>query len=112
MEKRNLLSTNLRAYQELRSRTLTEFSTELDIPKSTLRTVLKEGNTTLDTAIRIAHGLGVSLDQLVHDESFSDKLFIMKCMEAAGAWFMTLPEESRSEVAEHMASIWNLLSQK
>ena len=52
MEKCNNLSKNLKAYQNIRSLSLMEFSKELDIPMSTLKAILKDGNTTLATAIR------------------------------------------------------------
>lgn len=75
-----------------------EFAEELGIPKSTLRAVMKDGNTTLDTAIRIAESMGTGLDSLVHDRQFSDKQFILRHMELAGAWFAFLPEEKRRKI--------------
>lgn len=109
MKQKNLLSKNLRTYQKMRKLTLTEFSQELDLPKSTLRAVLKEGNTTLDTAIRISEGMNTGLDLLVCDEQFSDKLFVMNHMEKSGAWFSSFPEEKKSEIAALLAKVWEVM---
>ncbi len=110
MEKENFLSENLRACQQSRGMSLMEFAKELDIPKSTLRAILKDGNTTLETAIRIAVSMGMGLDSLVHDRQFSDKQFILKHLEQAGDWFVSLPEETRGKIAELVAEIWKLMS--
>ena len=66
MEYSNKLSENLKAYQKKRGCSLTEFSRELDISKSTLQSVMKCGNTTLDTLLRLEKALNTSLDDLVH----------------------------------------------
>ncbi len=110
MEKENFLSENLRACQQSRGMSLMEFAKELDIPKSTLRAILKDGNTTLETAIRIAVSMGMGLDSLVHDRQFSDKQFILKHLEQAGDWFVSLPEETRGKIAELVAELWKLMS--
>lgn len=65
MERNNLLSSNLRAYQTAHNKSLLEFSEELGIPKSTIQSIISDGNTTLDTLIRMANALDVSLDELV-----------------------------------------------
>ena len=65
MEKSNFLSENLKAYQMAHSKSLLEFSEELGIPKSTIQSIISDGNTTLDTLIRMAKALDASLDELV-----------------------------------------------
>lgn len=106
MEKGNCLSKNLKACQKSRGMSLMEFAEELDVPKSTLRAILKEGNTTLETAIRIAVSMGVGLDSLVHDKQFSDKQFILMHLERAGIWLESFSEEKREKIAELVAEIW------
>lgn len=109
MEKENFLSKNLKACQKSQGMSLMEFAEELGVPKSTLRAILKDGNTTLDTAIRIAVSMGMGLDRLVHDKQFSDKQFILNHLERAGAWFTSLPEDTRGKIAELVAEIWKLM---
>ena len=65
MERTNHLSDNLKAYKEGMGKSLSDFARELSIPKSTIQAAMADGNTTLDTLIRIANALGVSLDELV-----------------------------------------------
>lgn len=109
MEKRNSLSKNLRACQQSRGMSLMEFAEELDVPKSTLRAILKDGNTTLETATRIAANMGMGLDSLVHDGQFSDKQFILMHLERAGAWLASFPEEKREKIASLVAEIWEVM---
>lgn len=106
----NYLAQNLKRYKELRQMTMKEFAGELDIPVSTLRTILREGNTTLHTAIHISRSLEVSLDMLINDRDFSDKLFILNHMQKAGAWFAGFPQEKKDNIASLMADIWKNLS--
>ena len=62
------IAENLKSYQELHKYTLAEFAQKLGIPKSTLQSVMQDGNTTVDTLIKIQQGLGMSLDELVYGE--------------------------------------------
>ena len=109
MENCNLLSQNLKAYQNFRELSLYEFSRELDIPKSTLRSILKEGNATLDTAIQISKSLGISMDMLVLDKTMPDKLFILKNIEKANNRLSELPVEKKHEIASLMSKIWEVI---
>ena len=105
MVKSNNLSNNLKAYQQLRDSSLTEFSEELGIPKSTLRAVMRDGNTTLDTAIRLAEGLGVSLDELVYDERLPDRIGLAQLLLRGLGWYASLPDDTRTAVAFHIGEI-------
>lgn len=107
--KRKFFVKNLKACQKSQGVSLMEFAEELGVPKSTLRAILKDGNTTFDTAIRIAVNMGMGLDRLVYDKRFSDKQFILKHMEQAGTWFTSLPEETRGKIAELIVEIWKLM---
>lgn len=111
MKNYNYLAQNLKSYKELRKLTMKELSDELDMPKATLRNIMNEGNTTLYTAIRISNGLGISLDMLVTDKDFSDKIFIMDQVQRAGSWLSTLPANKRESIAQLMSDIWNLMGE-
>ena len=41
----------------------------MGIPKSTVQAIMMDGNTTVDTLIRMANALNISLDDLVFGES-------------------------------------------
>lgn len=110
MEDTNLLAQNLKHYQQLRGLTMSEFARELDISKSTLRSILKHGNTTIDTATRISRSLNISLDTLISDETFPEKIFILNHMQKALAWFARLPDEKQAEVSSLLAQIWEVLA--
>ena len=65
MERNNHLSENLKAYQRAKKKSLAEFSQELGVARSTVQSVMTDGNTTVDTLVRMANALHVSLDDLV-----------------------------------------------
>lgn len=109
MENCNLLSKNLKSYQNFRELSLYEFSQELNIPKSTLRSILKEGNTTLETMIQISKALDISIDMLVLDKDMPDKLFIMKNIEKANNWLSTLSDDKKHEIASLISKIWEVI---
>lgn len=105
MEKSNNLSNNLKAYQQARNLSLIEFSEELSIPKSTLRSVMRDGNTTLDTAIRLAEGMGVSLDDLVYDKRLPERLSLGQLVLRGLEWYTSLSAETQATVASLLNEI-------
>ena len=111
MKEQNHLAENLRNYMEMRKISMKEFADELDMPISTLRAVLKEGNTTLHTAMHISQRLGISIDMLISDQNLSEKLFIMNHMQKLIKWFGELSSEKQERVAALMAEIWTALDQ-
>lgn len=112
MGTQNYLSQNLKAYQKLRNLSLVEFSKELDVPQSTLNAILKEGNTTLETIIRISRNLNCSLDMLVYDRKMPDKLFILYHMEQSGAWYSGLSAETKAAIAHQVAKLWEVMDRE
>lgn len=110
MNETNHLAQNLRKYKDLRNLTMKELSEELDVPTATLRHIMNDGNTTLHTAIRISRNIGIGLDMLVSDNSFSDKIFIMDQMQRAGSWFAELSPEKKAKSARLMSEMWEVLS--
>ncbi len=111
MEEYNHLARNLRSYKTTKDLTMKELSNELDIPEATLRNVIKEGNTTLDTVIRISKGLGISLDMLVSDADLPNKLIVLKQIKRAGCWLSELPPEKSDKIASLIAEIWEVISE-
>lgn len=109
METYNYLSQNLKAYQALHKLSLAEFSTILDVPQSTLKAILKDGNTTLETVIRISQNMNCSLDMLIYDKSMPDKLFILHHMEQAGTWFSGLNAKAKDAIAHQIMKLWEAM---
>lgn len=109
MKETNYMAKNLRNYKDLRKLTMKQFASELNVPLSTLRTILKHGNTTLHTAILISRKLGVSLDMLVNDQNFPDKLFFMDQMQRTASWFASLSIEKRERFANLVTDMWTMI---
>ena len=105
MEKHEIFAKNLEAIRKFNGQSLAEFAIEAGIPKSTLQSVRISGHTTLDTAIRIAEGLGLSLDSLIGDEHFAEKLDIVQYLLQGLERFQTLSASEQDEVILHIRKI-------
>ena len=97
MVKENRLAENLKHYQSQRHQTLAEFAEELMIPKSTLQSLLKDGNTTLDTLVRIQTALEVSLDELVYGENWVLRKTAEENALKQMAWYVEMPTEKKEK---------------
>lgn len=105
MDKHELFAKNLEAIREANGQSLAEFAKEVGIPKSTLQSVRISGNTTLNTAIRIAEGLGLPLDSLIGDNHLAKKLDVVQYLLQGLDWFRTLSSEEQEEVILHIRGI-------
>ena len=88
-------ANNLELIRNIRKTTLYEFSQELGIPKSTLQSLLREGNTTLDTAIRIADNLNLSVDALLRNDLEPEKCDMLMALLESLTWFTNKSPEQR-----------------
>ena len=93
MEHCQNFAANLNAIRRLRNLSLSEFSRELGIPKSTLQSILADGNTSLHTALYIADSLNVPLSSLtgemIPNRSLDSILSLLNCLE----WFNNLSDK-------------------
>lgn len=105
MEKHEIFAKNLAAIQAYRGQSLEEFALDLGIPKTTLRSVRASGNTTLNTALLIAEGLGVSLDSLVGDAALPEKTQLTRYLIQSFDRLQTLSPKEREEVFRHFHQI-------
>ncbi len=96
---------NLEALRKFNGQTLAEQAQEAGVAKSTLQSVRLSGNTTLDTAIRIANGLGLSLDGLAGDGQLPEKMDLTRHLLRSVHWFRGLPEAEQEEVLDHFRRI-------
>lgn len=123
MNHNNYLARNLESYRVLNNFSMRQFATILDMPISTLRTIMKEGNTTMDTALHISNQLNISLDVLVGSEKPEFGLpeypaeqttthttaLCRSRIENAGCLLNGFPSEKRKEIADLIAEIWNVI---
>lgn len=109
MERSNNLSDNLKVYQNARRKSLAEFSEELGIARSTMQSILVDGNTTVDTLIRMANTLYVSLDELVFGNLPSKRLDSVQCFLRDMEWFSSLPPEKQEKFRSLLCELLTLL---
>lgn len=112
MKRSNNLSQNLEVLRRAKGVTQTEFAQILGVPKSTLQTVMLDGNTTLDTLIRIADGLGVTLDELVFDKSMSQRSGLASWLMNGLARFSELEPDAQGKLQHDISEILDLLSRQ
>lgn len=84
---------NLNALKESRQLSLTEFSAELHIPRTTLQAVLNGGQTTLDTACRIADASHIPLSVLTNQTASAKCLDVLQCWLTCVDWYSSLSED-------------------
>lgn len=111
MEKHEIFAMNLEAIRIYKGQSVSEQAGELGVPKSTLQSVRASGHTTLDTAIRIADGLGLPLDSLVSDGQLTQKISTVRCLLQAVEWFRALSSGEQEEIAAHFHRILEVLDQ-
>lgn len=106
-EKHNHLAENLRLHQHLRGASLAEFSEELGIARSTVQSILSDGNTTVDTLVRMANAIDVSLDELVFGAPAAAQ---PDCrLLTAPYWFAALPPEKQADFWGYAGRLRDLL---
>lgn len=109
MNKHHNFAANLDAIRKFRHQSLAAFADEIGIPKSTLQSVLSDGHTTLDTAIRIADALQISLDTLL-EECFSPAQYdMLNGMLKNIAWLAQLDVHQRKEILYHLQQIIEMI---
>lgn len=109
MKKNRNFARNLEAFQREKRLTLTEFAEEIGIARTTLQSVLNDGNTTLDTAVRISEKVGVPLDVLLSAEPLSEEFSMIRQLVQGFEWFRSLDEERQEAVLYHLRAIREVL---
>ena len=110
MKRNNNLSNNLRAFQKARHVTQAEFAQALDVPKSTLQSVMLDGNTTLDTLIHLADALNVTLDELVFEADLPGREGVMRSLLISADWYANLSPEQQKMLCYHLGGLIKLLT--
>jgi len=111
MNKHSNFAANLKNIQNARCLSLSEFSRELGIPKSTLQSVLADGHTSLDTAIRISDSLTLPLDTLTNVSLTPKRWHLLAEFLTALDWYHDLSSEKQRELVAHLNAILCLLEE-
>ncbi len=109
MEKKNQLASTLRTIQKESGKSQVEFSKELGIPRSTIQSMLSDGNATLDTLIRISNATQLSLDELVFGESASKSIDQLTSLLQKFDFYARLSPDKQSECHRLVVAILELL---
>ena len=106
--KRNL-SNSLRALCEARSLTLQEFAEEINIPRTTLQSIFAEGNTTLETLMRISEGTGLPPEMLLQDDAAPRKIGVARWLLQGVACYDELTEFQQQKLADYIDGIMEVV---
>lgn len=109
MKKHELFALNLVALQKYRGQSLGELAEDIGVAKSTLQSVRSGGHTSLDTALRIADGLGLPLDSLTGDGTLPEKIRLAQCLLQSVDWFRALSPDEQEEVLRHFQRILEVI---
>ena len=111
MKRDNHLSDNLKAYQREQGKTLSEFSRDIGVAKSTLQSVMVDGNTTVDTLIRIANALGVTLDELVFGNIQRVEIDTVRKVLSEVEWYVQIPGDKQEKMVYHLSELMKLIEE-
>ena len=110
MDKCQNIANNVKDILKQQGKTMTEFSEEIGISRTTLQSISKRKNMSLNTAILIADGLGIPIDILAKNEhictTFNMAEMWVQCMECYAA----LPQEKQSVFLYHFTKGMEVLS--
>ncbi len=109
MNNPNNFATNLRALKEARQLSWTEFSMELGIPKTTLQSVMENGQTSLDTACRITEALDIPLSELLQEPCEMKHWSIVSSLLTPFEWYNTLTAEKQEIVKDCVVQLLEVL---
>lgn len=100
---------NLRNLCIARRLSFAEFSRELGIPKTTLQSILEDGNTSLYTAIHISEGVCVSLDTLTNGIASPQQINRLDSFMSLLKWYDGLPKNKQEEACRHILTLFQLM---
>ena len=109
MSKPDNFGANLRALKEEQRLSLTEFSAALNIPRTTLQSVLENGQTTLDTACRISEALEIPLSVLTDDRFPMENVAVLHGFLMMFGWYSDLSKGMQQDVASHIQCLLEAL---
>ena len=102
-------SFNLRTIQKENNLSLEKFSKQLRIPKTTMQSVMKEGNTTLDTACKISNALEMPLSALTGSTFQPETAHVLHRLLDVFSWYSTLSIEDQKTIQTAFRMILEVL---
>ena len=88
---------------------MAEFAEETHVPKSTLQSVLKEGQTTLDTAYRIAWNLDIPLDTLLRTVLSPQNMKTAHNLLYLLDWYTRLTSDDQQKASQCIQTLLSLI---
>ena len=102
-------SFNLRTIQKEGNLSLAQFSKRLRIPKATMQSVMKEGNTSLDTACKISNALEMPPSALTSSTFRSETAHVLHQLLDVFSWYSTLSAEQQKLIQAAIHTILEVL---
>lgn len=99
----------LREIRQEQRLSLTGFAEVLQVPKSTLQSILRCGQTSLDTACRISNTLEVPLSALVDDGYTQPGTESLTSLMRNLNWFICLPEWKQGLVIQMITQLLEVI---
>ncbi len=105
-------SQNLDSIRKAHHKSVKEFAEELGVPKSTLHPIIKNGNTTLNTAIQIANALDEPLDDLINGDFILGETRLSKSARDLINVFSHLDAKQQDSAIYHMTELLKIVRKK
>lgn len=105
----NNFGANLKVLKEESQLSLSQFSEVLQLPKSTLQSVMEGGQTSLDTACRISNALGIPLSVLTNGSLSPKKATVLRGVLSGLQWYKELPLSEQEVFAHNFAQLLEVL---
>lgn len=109
MDKHENFRKNIRTILQAEHLSITELSQKTGVPRSTIQSVLRDGQTTLNTALRLADGLGIPISVLIDSSPDTDQLQLLHGLFSLLGWFNRLSYRDQQTILEHMRPILEVL---
>ena len=110
-EKSRNFAENLKNLRVALNLSYTEFSQALDIPKTTLQSIMEGGQTSLHTAMHISDKLDVPLDTLTNGCLSPQQIRQLDGFMSYLGWYDRLPEEKQKIAWYHVFSPLQLMQE-
>ena len=108
----NRFGRNLESIRKARHKSVKEFAIELGIPKSTLHPIIKNGNTSLNTAVQISNALDKPLDDLVNGDFMLGETRLSKSAKELISAFKNLSAEEQETAIYHITELLKIVRKK
>ena len=100
----------LKAIRQERCLSLTRFAEVLQVPRSTLQSILQCGQTSLDTACRVSNMLKIPLSALVDDGYAGPESEILVHLLHNLSWFICLPRGKQDVVIQKITQLLEVIT--